>query len=370
MNDHGVRCVSSSKLPLCNEGDESVISNPLVIRPPSSFDGKALTVEGDVDITGVIDPTSIIFTEQSTAPQTPTSTEGAIWVRSDNPTSLMYTNSGGSNIVLSSNGSTTISCFTSSDTFTVPAGVTAVTAICQGGGGGGGGGFVGTAGNAGSGGGGGGSGAYTTIYFSVTPDEELNIIVGLGGGGGNESTAGDDGDDSSIDRDGTVLAIARGGGGGGTSSPGGIGGVGGYGGWGGGAGGSAALTSPSAGGRGIYVKGDNSGDAREGGIGAPGNIVGYPPIQGGDRGDGGAQSGGGGGGGAPALVPELSIINLTGSAGSGGDGVGASTNGENGGDATRRGAGGGGGSGGGVDAGGTNGGLGGSGNDGYVVLFY
>ena len=67
-------------------------------------------------------------------------------------------------------------------TFTVPAGVVQVSAVCVGGGGGGGG-NNGTSGP-GAGGGGGGSLAYGT--FDVTPGESLTVIVGVGGYAGTQ----------------------------------------------------------------------------------------------------------------------------------------------------------------------------------------
>ena len=115
-----------------------------------------------------------------------------------------------------------------STTFTVPAGVYSLTATIVGGGGGGG-------GNDGSGdnraGGGGGSGGYyENVTISVTPSEQLSIVVGEGGtrgsfyfngnsqcsqnSGSTGSKNADDGEDSSISRGSTVLYSAGGGGGG------------------------------------------------------------------------------------------------------------------------------------------------------------
>ena len=67
--------------------------------------------------------------------------------------------------------------FTSSDTFTVPAGVT--TVYVTGSGGGGGGGSGGGGGN--SGGGGGGAEATTTQPVTVTPGSAITVTIGAGG---------------------------------------------------------------------------------------------------------------------------------------------------------------------------------------------
>ena len=82
-----------------------------------------------------------------------------------------------SNITADSNYEET---FTSSGTFTVPAGVTEFSAVCVGGGGGGSG-CEGNSSESGSGGGGGGL-AYGTI--STTPGYVYSITVGSGGAGG------------------------------------------------------------------------------------------------------------------------------------------------------------------------------------------
>jgi hypothetical protein len=69
--------------------------------------------------------------------------------------------------------------FTTSGTFTVPAGVSSVRVAAVGGGGGGGGGHKGC----GSGGGGGGGGRVLTGTWAVTPGASLGVTVGGGGGG-------------------------------------------------------------------------------------------------------------------------------------------------------------------------------------------
>ncbi len=72
----------------------------------------------------------------------------------------------------------TVTTITSSQTWTVPAGVTSVKVEVWGGGGGGGGAYIGA-------GGGGGGGSYKTATFTVTlPGDNYTITIGAGGAGG------------------------------------------------------------------------------------------------------------------------------------------------------------------------------------------
>jgi len=112
--NHGIHCVPSSKYPLCEEGDTSTINNnvlingELTITPPIGFTGKTLTVNGDLDVTGIIDPIGMVFEEQANNPQAPTVSEGVLWLRNDAPTTLIFTNSVGTDIDLSSGASSSL----------------------------------------------------------------------------------------------------------------------------------------------------------------------------------------------------------------------------------------------------------------------
>ena len=136
-------------------------------------------------------------------------------------------------------------------TFEVPVGITQISAVCVGGGGAGG----SQSSSEGAGGGGGGAMAWGTM--SVTPLEDLTIVVGEGGECPSTSSDGQDGGDSKIQRG--VLTLLQGEGG---------------------EGGEYAGTG--AGGEG----GTSTGDDRDGG------------GEGGNGGTGGSDSGGGGGGAA------------------------------------------------------------------------
>lgn len=111
--------------------------------------------------------------------------------------------------------------FTSSGTFTVPAGVTCISIECWGGGGAGGGQNQNT-----DGGGGGGGGAYSKkLSFTVIPGNSYSVVVGSGGSGVASSKGGDGGDSYFVN---TSIILAKGGIGGspstGTPPEGGLGG--------------------------------------------------------------------------------------------------------------------------------------------------
>lgn len=118
----------------------------------------------------------------------------------------------------------TVQIFTSSGTYTKPAGlVAAIVEVC--GGGGGGGGVAGATGN-GSGGGGGGASTMRRLLASAIGATET-VTVGAGGAGGD--TAGGDGATGGTSSFGSLVDAPGGGGGGGASGGGfdlgGIGGV-------------------------------------------------------------------------------------------------------------------------------------------------
>ena len=167
-------------------------------------------------------------------------------------------------------------------TFTVPAGINEISAVCVGGGGGGGG-----SSNAENGGGGGG-GALSYGTIDVTPLEDLTVVVGGAGNAGSVVGDGGSGGDTQLKRSSTVLLQGEGGGGGEfTLSGGGEGGAGGtstgtdrIGGGSGGAGGTGNSFGGGGGGAGGYTgNGGNGSGTTEGSAGSGG--------------------GGGGGGGTP-----------------------------------------------------------------------
>lgn len=169
-------------------------------------------------------------------------------------------------------GQTVSQTFTSSGTFTVPAGVTEITVECWGGGGGGGG-----SNNNNNGGSGGGGGGYASRTFTgLTPGSPINFIVGAGGtaGAANGGTGGTGGP--------TTCS--------GMTANGGTGGVGNRGaaGTGGTAAGGTINVTGSSGVQGTNT-GGNGGDGANGGAGGAGVTDG--------AGQPGNAPGGGGGGG-------------------------------------------------------------------------
>ena len=168
--------------------------------------------------------------------------------------------------------------------FTVPAGVTSISAVVVGGGGGGGNDTDNT--EPGSGGGGGGLAYQTSI--AVTPGESLTVVVGAGGG---SNTAGGQ---SRIDRSVTSLVAAFGGGRGQSPDNGNAGGVGGTvivgtGGVGGAGGVTADGNTQGAGGGGA------GGYSGTGGRGQDGDLTPASTAGAGGGGGGGGQNAGGGG---------------------------------------------------------------------------
>lgn len=97
---------------------------------------------------------------------------------------------------------TVVTNFTSTTTWTAPAGVTSVTAECWGGGGGGGGyNLIPTGGASG-----GAGGSYSLQVVSVTPGVIYTVTVGIGGSGGAAGGAGSAGGDSWFSSSAAVLA--------------------------------------------------------------------------------------------------------------------------------------------------------------------
>jgi hypothetical protein len=217
-----------------------------------------------------------------------------------------------------------VSTYTSSGSFTPPAGVTSVTVECWGGGGGGG----GTAVNPSKGGGGGGGG-YATAILTVTPGGTYTVTVGSGGSNGTNSggTGGTGGTSSFASTENLVVA------------PGGLGGV--------------AGTSPTP----IGI----------GGLGATTGGLGTTLYNGGNGGNAGASNSGGGGSSAGnASNGNNATANTAGAAVTGG---GGGANGRtNGGNGTAGGSPGGGGGGGWRSS--TSARTGGAGGSGLVKITY
>ncbi|GEM_PF-2019590 len=203
--------------------------------------------------------------------------------------------------------------FTTSGTWTVPAGVTSVDYLVVAGGGGGG----------AEGGGGGGAGGMRTGTLSVTPGANLTVIVGGGGAGATINSAkGVSGSNSVFD------SITSLGGGGGGSNAFGSEGAGADGGSGGGNGENAGVAGPGAGTAGQGNNGGEAEDAQQYGAGGGGGA-------GAAGGNGSTTNGGAGGNGTASSISGSSVtyaggggggINKAtgGTAGTGGGGVGGS----------------------------------------------
>ena len=249
--------------------------------------------------------------------------------------------------------------FAESGQFTVPSGVTSVdVAVVAGGGGGG----------ARHGGGGGGGGVVYETGYSVSPGEEIAVVVGEGGAGGVDPSRAESGEDSVF---GDLVADGGGGGGGrpGGEGPGLDGGSGG----GGGTdstdnepnpGGSATQPTSSSGGYGNDGGHSwlvHSSDYPGGGGGGAGQSGSSPPsIQRGGRGGNGMKvfdryvAGGGGG---ATHTGGFGAVGGTGGGGDGGDGFAHPQDGSDGEPNT-----------GGGGGGGTQNAAGGQGGSGVVIV--
>ena len=257
--------------------------------------------------------------------------------------------------------------FTSSGTFSVPSGLTAVDVLVVAGGGGGG---------SQHGGGGGAGGLVYRPGFTVTPGGTVTVTVGAGAAGDPGSDGGTDYGSTGQDSVFGTLTAKGGGGGTGWGNP----GSGQAGGSGGGSSGSSAVPSPAAGNQptqsgesgnygfgnpGGAVSTGQPGGGGGGGAGAAGTSGGQGPVFGGPGGNGKAYTiadgttsvyyAGGGGGGAHLGSPESSAVGGQGGQGGGGDGGKYFQGSTDGGGGTANRGGGGGGSGAGQQAGGTGG---------------
>jgi len=170
---------------------------------------------------------------------------------------------------LDTKGNTFTDIYTSSGTWTAPAGVTYITVSMVGGGAGGAGGTDGS-----SGGGGGGAGAYiVNAGLTVVAEDDYTVTVGTGGAGGLEGANGVDGGDTSLEHAGGTLTCP---------------------------GGNKGLTANAAGGTGGEASGSHDGGN---GAASVGGIAGtHIIIAGGDGGDGQTVNDGSGGGGGSSLM--------------------------------------------------------------------
>jgi hypothetical protein len=214
------------------------------------------------------------------------------------------------------NGSTVNQTFTASGSFTVPAGVTSITAYAWGGGGGGGGAWSNSL-SYGSGGGGGG-GSMKSGTLTVAPAQVYTVTIGAGGTAGSSSggNGGTGGTTTFSGTGGTITTLGGSGGTGCTTSGGKAGGAGGTGGtFNGGAGASGNSGSN-------YEQGGGGGaGAGSGAVG--GNAPAASDASGGPGGTGGGGTYTGGNGG---LHPQGVSNGNAGGAGNapGGGGSGAS----------------------------------------------
>jgi hypothetical protein len=173
---------------------------------------------------------------------------GVVILRYKDPESVRIYTAINSSAVTPPDFSDNIQVFTSSGTFTVPSGITRVDVLVVAGGGGGSGSVSG---------GGGAGGLIWQENYTVSPGEDISVVVGAGGAGGATNSAGTNGENSVF---GTLTAIGggRGAGSGTVNAAPGDGGSG---------GGGARYVAPffNSGGLGTSGQGNNGGNATAGG---------------------------------------------------------------------------------------------------------
>jgi hypothetical protein len=257
--------------------------------------GNNINSSGQVSMTAGVTGTLPIANGGTNATATPTL--GGVIVGTG--TAYSSTAAGTSGYFLQSNGSAAptwniaggglggMQVFTTSGTFTIPAGKTVVKITVVGGGGGGGGG--GSSGNLGFGGGGGG--AAISVLTGLTPGNTLTVTRGAAGTGATTYVDGGTGGTSTVaSGTQTITTISATGGGGGPRASGGCGyggsaGVGGL-----GSNGQANLKGSPGGGQGVGGDSGTGGSSIFGGGGAS------QLISAGGPGNAGVNGGGGGGG--------------------------------------------------------------------------
>ena len=82
----------------------------ITLTPGTGTTAGQVIVSGKLTVTGLIDPTGMVFVQQASVPFTPAvSTKGTLWVKNTSPNTLIFTNGSGIDTTLGGGGSQTLS---------------------------------------------------------------------------------------------------------------------------------------------------------------------------------------------------------------------------------------------------------------------
>ena len=101
---------------------DAVQDSGVVIDDSDNVTGIAdLTMTGKLTVGGLIDPTGLVISEEASCPWTPEAGYGAVWVRDDTPSVLMFTDDAGTDYEVATTGGVVTSVFSRSGAVTAAA---------------------------------------------------------------------------------------------------------------------------------------------------------------------------------------------------------------------------------------------------------
>ncbi|MCP4185916.1 MAG: hypothetical protein GY761_21855, partial [Hyphomicrobiales bacterium] len=68
------------------------------------YTSNEVTIDGKLTVTGLIDPTGLVLTEQATVPDTPAAGFGYVWTKNTTPSTLIFTDDAGTDHLIEAGG--------------------------------------------------------------------------------------------------------------------------------------------------------------------------------------------------------------------------------------------------------------------------